>query len=320
MSGTALLLPGQGSQYVGMGQDLADVYRSVRDLYKRADEELGFSLARLSWEGPEDQLRATENAQPAILVHSFAVWTLLRDAGIGVTVGAGHSLGELSAHLIAGTFSFETALQIVRRRGELMAASGAERPGGMAAVLGLDRQAIGQICDGITDGIVVPANLNGPGQIVISGDVAAIESASAAAQAAGARRVIQLQVSGAFHSPLMENMAKEFADILDVVPLSDPTFPVISNATVEVVSRLTEARRTLVAQLTSTVRWAEVVKRMSAFEPTTWLELGPGNTLAGLVRRIEGRLRPTSISDPAGVEAFLADSPVTHKMEGEADE
>ena len=326
MSGVALLLPGQGSQYVGMGHDLAHSYPEVRELYERADEELGFSLSRLSWEGPENDLRATENAQPAILVHSFAVWSLLKETPLTVMVGAGHSLGELSAHLIAGSFSFETALRITRRRGTLMAASGEKRPGGMAAVIGLEADDVGDLCYEINSledpqiGLVVPANLNGPGQVVISGDVAAVEFAKTEAEAWGAKRTIPLKVSGAFHSPLMDDMAEEFSKVLDESKMLDPRFPVISNATVESVSEANNIRRTLVSQLTSPVRWTEVVEEMSRFEPRTWLELGPGNTLSGLVRRIEKGIRPICIGDSGGVESFLGTLSAGNIIEGAVDE
>ena len=326
MSGIALLLPGQGSQYVGMGHDLANSYPEVRKLYERADDELGFSLSKLSWEGPENDLRSTENAQPAILVHSFAVWSLLKEAPVSVIVGAGHSLGELSTHLIAGSFSFETALRVVRRRGTLMAASGAKRPGGMAAVLGLEADAVEELCCEINSredpktGLVVTANLNGPGQVVVSGDVAAVEFAKTKAEEWGAKRFIPLNVSGAFHSPLMHDMAEKFSKVLDESEILEPRFPVISNATVESVSEAINIRRQLVSQLTSPVRWTEVVEKMGRFRPTTWLELGPGNTLSGLARRIEKGLRPTSIGDSDGVESFLKALGDGNRMEGEVDE
>ena len=326
MSGVALLLPGQGSQYVGMGHDLANSYPSIRELYEQADEELGFSLSRLCWEGPENDLRATENAQPAILVHSFAVWSLLKEAPLSVMVGAGHSLGELSAHLIADSFSFETALRIVRRRGTLMAASGAKRPGGMAAVIGLEADGVEELCseiNGLEDpkiGLVVPANLNGPGQVVISGDVTAVEFAKTEAEAWGAKRIIPLNVSGAFHSPLMDDMAQEFSEVLAASEIVDPQFPIISNATVEPVAEANNVRRTLVSQLTSPVRWTEGVEEMSRFEPTTWLELGPGNTLSGLVRRIEKGLRPIPIGNFDGIKSFLETLSAGNTTEGEVDE
>jgi len=306
VSGAALMLPGQGSQHVGMGKELAAAFGSVREVYERADEALGARLSRLCWKGPEDELTATQNAQPAILVHSYAVWTLVGPEIGGVAVAAGHSLGEFTAHLIAGTFGFEDALRIVRRRGELMAASGAERPGTMAAVLGLDEEVLSSICARVTEGTVVPANLNAPGQVVISGDVAAVEAAGALATEAGARRVVPLNVSGAFHSPLMEVAAAGLEMALDGVELSTPAFPVIANATAGAVETADAARETLLAQLTSPVRWVEGLARMRELEPDAWLELGPGTVLAGLLKRFDRELRPESIGEPEHVDAFLS--------------
>jgi len=306
VSGAALMLPGQGSQHVGMGKELAAAFGSVREVYERADATLGARLSRLCWKGPEDELTATQNAQPAILVHSYAVWTLVGPEIGGVAVAAGHSLGEFTAHLIAGTFGFEDALRVVRRRGELMAASGAERPGTMAAVLGLDEEVLSSICARVTEGTVVPANLNAPGQVVISGDVAAVEAAGALATEAGARRVVPLNVSGAFHSPLMEVAAAGLEMALDGVELSTPAFPVIANATAGAVETADAARETLLAQLTSPVRWVEGLARMRELEPDAWLELGPGTVLAGLLKRFDRELRPESIGEPEHVDAFLS--------------
>jgi len=306
MSGVALLLPGQGSQFVGMGRPLAEAFPSVGELYERADEALGVHLSRLCWNGPAEDLTATQNAQPAILLHSYAVWTLVEEALGEPVVAAGHSLGEFSAHLIAGTFGFEDALRIVRRRGELMAASGSERPGTMAAVIGLEPDVVAALCAGVDDGIVVAANLNAPGQIVISGDVRAVESASRTASEAGARRVVPLNVSGAFHSPLMEVAVDGLAEVLDGASLSDPACPVVANATADPVRDAVSARETLLAQLTSPVRWIEGVERMRDMGPDMWLELGPGEVLSGLLRRIDRGLRARAVGDPESVDAFMS--------------
>jgi len=307
VTSVALLLPGQGSQFVGMGRDLAETYPQVRETYEQADEVLQTPLSRLSWEGPSEELTATQNAQPAILLHSFAVWQLIRShLQEDVVVAAGHSLGEFTAHLLAGTLELPDALQLVRRRGELMAKSGSERPGTMTALIGLEPAAVMEICGRVDDGVVVPANFNAPGQIVISGDVPAVEQAGELAAAEGAKRVIPLTVSGAFHSPLMEVAAEGLSDALHAVAMGRPSFPVVAHATAEEVSSPETARQTLLAQLTSPVRWVDGVQTMSARNPGRWLEIGPGRVLSGLLRRIDRSQKATSIGDVAAVEGFTS--------------
>ncbi len=307
MTSIALLLPGQGSQYVGMGRDLADAYPRVREIYEQADEILQTPLSRLSWEGPAEELTATENAQPAILLHSFAAWQLVRSQiEDQVVVAAGHSLGEFTAHLLAGTMELPDALRLVRRRGQLMARSGSERPGTMSAIIGLEPAAVLEICERADSGVVVPANFNAPGQIVISGDVPAVEQAGQIAAAEGAKRVIPLTVSGAFHSPLMEVAAAGLREALDDVSMGEPLFPVVANATAQEVSSPEAARQTLLAQLTSPVRWVDGVRTMCTREPERWLEIGPGRVLSGLLRRIDRSQKAASVGDMDGVEAITA--------------
>lgn len=290
--GTAVLLPGQGAQEIGMGRDLAESRPEAEELYARAEEILDVPLRRICWEGPEEELTRTENAQPAILVHSYAAWRLLpRRMREGVRVAAGHSLGEFTAYLVAGALTFPDALRLVRHRGELMARS---EEGAMAAVLGLDDGAVEELC-AATDGVVVAANYNAPGQVVISGSVAAVEAASEGAREAGARRVIPLDVSGAFHSPLMEVAREGLAEALREVDLRDPSFPVVANVTAEPVTEAPRVRELLVRQLTAPVRWAASVRRMDAMGPAGWLELGPGRVLAGLARRIDRSLEVRSV-------------------------
>lgn len=306
MTRTALLLPGQGSQFVGMGKELAEAFPAVRELYERADDLLGAPLSRISWRGPEGRLTRTENAQPAILLHGYAVWTILAERLEGeVIVAAGHSLGEFTAHLAAGTFSFEDALRIVRRRGELMGRAGDRRPGTMAAVIGLADGAVEEACAAVERGTAVPANFNAPGQVVISGDVAAVARAGELAMERGARRVVPLEVSGAFHSPLMAEAREGLREALEAVEIADPTFPVVSNARAGPVTVAAAARETLVEQLTSPVRWAQGVRVMAGMGPERWLELGPGNVLAGLLRRIDSSLEVTSVAGADGVRRLL---------------
>ncbi|MDT8435323.1 MAG: ACP S-malonyltransferase [Gemmatimonadota bacterium] len=296
----ALMMPGQGSQAVGMGRDLADADAAVRELYARADEILGVPLSRFCFEGPEETLTRTENAQPAILLHSWATWTSLPD-GIrdAVVVGAGHSLGEFSACLAAGALRFEDALRLVRRRGELMARAGEERPGTMAALLGLSVAEVTAVCEAASGpaGVVVPANFNAPDQVVVSGDVAAVEAAREEALAAGARRAVRLNVSGAFHSPLMARAREGLQAALADVEVVDPAFPVVANASARPVRTGREIREQLVRQLTSPVRWVESVAAMRDESPGAWLELGPGRVLAGLLRRMDRSLPAHAAGD-----------------------
>ena len=290
MKRLAVMMPGQGSQFVGMGRDLAVADARAMDLFERADDVLGVPLSRICWEGPVEDLTRTENAQPAILLHSIIAWSLLPDdVRRAVAVGAGHSLGEFTAYVAAGSLDLDDALRLVRRRGELMARSGDERAGTMAAVIGLDPAAVQSACETVSvEGrVVVPANYNAPGQIVISGDVPAVESAMAEATEIGARKVIQLNVSGAFHSPLMESARSGLAEAIAAVELKDPTFPVVANATAKAVRTASEARDRLVEQLTSPVRWVESMETIAASNPDLWIETGPGRVLSGLLKRID---------------------------------
>jgi [acyl-carrier-protein] S-malonyltransferase len=308
MKPIALMMPGQGSQFVGMGRELAGAASAARELYERADDVLDLPISRISWEGPDEELTRTENAQPAILLHSFAAWTVLSPEVRGaVLVGAGHSLGEFTAYLAAGALGFDDALRLVRRRGELMARSGDERPGTMAAILGMDPDPLRELCEACStwDSVVVPANYNAPGQIVVSGDVAAVERACEAAPGAGARKAIPLNVSGAFHSPLMETARDGLAAALAGVRVGDPDFPVISNASARPVVVAADAREGLVRQLTSPVRWVESVSAMRERKPAAWLELGPGKVLCGLLKRIDRNQVGLAAGEPAEIERLL---------------
>jgi [acyl-carrier-protein] S-malonyltransferase len=292
-----------------MGKDLAGAFPEARDAFAEADEALGFALSALCWEGPADELTKTINAQPAILVHSVAVWRVLERRRPEVALAAGHSLGEFSAYVAAGSLSFADAVRSVRRRGELMFGSGTERPGTMAAVLGLDDAAAEALCrEASADGsVVVPANFNSPGQIVISGDVAAVERAGELARGAGAKRVLPLNVSGAFHSPLMAVAEAGLREQLESVVVRDPAFPVVSNVTAEPVHEAGRARTLLVEQLTSPVRWVASLQTMLAVAPAGFLELGPGNVLAGLLKRVNREVPVRSLGTAAELETYLGE-------------
>jgi [acyl-carrier-protein] S-malonyltransferase len=292
---------------VGMGSDLAESLPVVRQIYERADELLGLPLSEICREGPEDRLRRTENAQPAILVHSYAIWRALPErVRQGAAVAAGHSLGEFSAYLIADAISFDAALRLVRRRGELMAEAGSERPGTMSAVIGLEADRVAEVCRE-APGIVVPANYNAPGQVVISGEIEAVEGVAEALREAGARRVIPLNVSGAFHSPLMEGARQELEEMLADTEIADPVFPVVANVSAEPVETSARARELLVSQLTGAVRWSEGILRIGRLGISSFIEIGPGSVLTGLLRRIDRGLQGRAVGDLESLRALAAE-------------
>ena len=291
-----------------MGRDLADAYPEARRTFEEADETLGFALSKLAWEGPEAELTATSVAQPAILTHSVAVFRVVGERLGDVSLAAGHSLGEFSAWVAAGALSFADGLRTVRLRGELMQRSGADRPGTMAALLGLEDDAVERVCAEASEGtsVCVPANYNSPGQLVISGDVAAVERAMELAKAAGARRAVQLNVSGAFHSPLMSVAESGLAAQLDAVDMTEPRFPVVSNVTAAAVVDTADARRLLIQQLTSAVRWTASVRTMLDAGVQQFYEIGPGSVLTGLLRRIERGAASQAVGTAADVEAVMS--------------
>jgi len=302
----ALLFPGQGSQFVGMGHELASAFPQAGELFQEADDILGIHLSRLAWEGPAEDLTLTKNAQPALLVHSVAVHRVIGHELGEVVMAAGHSLGEFSAHVAAGTLGFRDALEVVRLRGELMFASGVERPGTMAAILGLGDEAAEEVCRTVRESgrICVPANFNSQGQIVISGEVEGVEQAMALAKEAGAKRVLPLTVSGAFHSPLMDSARPGLREKLEGITFSDPNYPVVSNVTAEPVRKGGEARELLVEQLTSSVRWAASVRGMVAGGADRFFELGAGSVLCGLNKRNAKGLPCLSLGQPSDFDAL----------------
>jgi [acyl-carrier-protein] S-malonyltransferase len=281
MSRTAYIFPGQGSQYVGMGKDIAAEFPEVRALFQKADELIGVPLSKICFGGPEEELKQTKNTQPAIFLHSVAVWMLLKVGDAAML--AGHSLGEYSALVAAGALSFEDGLKLVRLRGELMQRAGEENPGTMAAVIGLDRATIEEVCaTAAAEGIVQPANYNSPGQIVISGSITGVRKAMEVAKSRGAKLV----VSGAFHSPLMQSAGAGLQAALENVAVTDAVVPVYANVTAQPVTKATEIRSLLVDQLTRPVRWEESVANMVGAGATAFVEVGPGKVLQGLVKRI----------------------------------
>lgn len=306
-----LLFPGQGSQKPGMGKDLASAFPIARDLFAAADEALGESLSTLAFDGPADTLTLTRNAQPALLAHGAAVWALVREALAGrVRAAAGHSLGEFTAYHAAGSLPFREAVCLVRTRGALMQAAGEARPGTMAAILGELTEPIESLCARASadpeGGEVVPANYNCPGQIVISGEVAGVERAMALCKAAGARRAMRLNVSGAFHSPLMQPARDGLARAVAAAGFVDPAVPVYANVTGEAVRDAATASALCLEQLTAPVRWTELVTRLAADHPDAlFVELGPGNVLTGLVRKIAPAVQTATCGTVAEVEHLL---------------
>jgi len=303
---SALLFPGQGSQFVGMGQELARAFPEAARAFEEADDVLGVRLSQLAWEGPQDELTETKNAQPALLVHSVAVHRVVGSELGTVVAMAGHSLGEFSAHVVAGTLTFRDALEAVRLRGELMFASGVERPGTMAAVLGLDDDRAEEVCERVRDGgeICVPANFNSRGQVVISGEVDGVEAAMARAREAGAKRVVPLTVSGAFHSPLMVPAEEGLREKLETTKFSDPQVPVVSNVTAEAVTSGERARELLVRQLTSPVLWSRSVGTMVELGAERFYELGAGSVLCGLNKRNARGYPCVSLGSPSDLDTL----------------
>jgi len=303
------MCPGQGAQRVGMGKDLAERFPAAKDTFAAIDEALGSSLSRLMWQGPEDDLTLTHNTQPAILAHSAAVLAVVGERLGATAAAAGHSLGEYSAHIAAGTLTAVDAARLVRRRGELMFTAGQERPGAMAAVLGLATEEVEAACDEASgaDGIAVPANLNAPDQTVISGDPAGVTRAGERCKARGAKRVIPLKVSGAFHSPLMATAVDGLREALTEASFADPVFPVIANASGETVRTGVDAKRLLLDQLTAPVRWVACMQAAAALAPgATFIEIGPGNVLAGLLKRIVPTAKAVTLGTADEVERFLS--------------
>jgi [acyl-carrier-protein] S-malonyltransferase len=309
-----LLFPGQGSQVPGMGKDLSAEFPIARSIFDAVDAALGVKLSTLCFEGPAEELTRTHNAQPALMAHGAAVWAVTRDALKGrVRAGAGHSLGEFTAYHAAGTLTAADAARLLRRRGELMHESGVHAPGTMAAILGEMTRPIEAICADASaqGGVVVPANYNSPGQVVISGNVETVELAMTMAKEAGAKRAVRLNVSGAFHSPLMESASHGLAEALFTTSFSDCEFPIYANVNALPVSQGSAARTLLLEQLTRPVLWsAEVAAMAAAYPDATFVEMGPGTVLAGLVRKVAPGVRTMNCGTARDVHKLIAEAAV----------
>jgi [acyl-carrier-protein] S-malonyltransferase len=303
----AFVFPGQGAQKLGMGKALADAFPVCREAFDEADAALGESLSTLCFEGPDDQLMLTEFTQPAILAMSTAVHRLVRSYGIEASFAAGHSLGEYSAHVAAGTLSFADALRTVKRRGRYMQEAVPVGEGSMAAVLGLDSADVARACAEAAEGeIVSPANLNSPGQVVIAGHTAAVARAAQRAKALGAKRVLPIPVSAPFHCALMKPAEDRLAPELRALRAQDPAIPVVANVDAEPKRTAAESIDALVRQISAPVRWEEVVRRLVAEGARTFIELGPGAVLAGLIKKIDRSVAVYSVEDRAGLDAVVA--------------
>lgn len=303
----AFLFPGQGAQNVGMGRALAETHESARDAFETADRVLGYPLSGMCWNGPAEDLKKSVHTQPALLTHSVAAWRLVQASGLEPAFVAGHSLGEYSACVAAGALSFEDALRVTSRRGELMYQAGLERPGAMAALLGLTREDAEAACaDAAAVGIVRAANLNAPGQVVISGEPAAVDAACEAAKARGAKRAIKLEVSGAFHSPLMASAAEGLREALGSVSIRDASCPIISNAWAKPVQKSDEIRRALEEQLLASVRWEDSMRLLIEQGVEGFVELGTGKVLRGLLRTIHKEAASWNVEDPESLQATVS--------------
>ncbi|ARB36985.1 ACP S-malonyltransferase [Bacillus subtilis] len=307
MSKIAFLFPGQGSQFIGMGKELYEQVPAAKRLFDEADETLETKLSSLIFEGDAEELTLTYNAQPALLTTSIAVLEKFKESGITPDFTAGHSLGEYSALVAAGALSFKDAVYTVRKRGEFMNEAVPAGEGAMAAILGMDAEALKQVTDKVTEegNLVQLANLNCPGQIVISGTAKGVELASELAKENGAKRAIPLEVSGPFHSELMKPAAEKLKEVLDACDIKDADVPVISNVSADVMTEKADIKEKLIEQLYSPVRFEESINKLIAEGVTTFIEIGPGKVLSGLVKKVNRRLKTIAVSDPETIELAI---------------
>ncbi len=300
----AFVFPGQGSQYCGMGRDIFEAFPAARTMMERANELLGYSITDIMFSGSEEELRQTKYTQPAIVLHSIAVATLIGSKDITMT--AGHSLGEYTALCFAGAIGFDDALRIVAKRGDLMQNAGKQNPGTMAAIIGMPDNALDSLlAEAGREGIIQAANFNSPGQVVLSGDIAAVKKAVELAPSKGSRMAKELVVSGAFHSPLMKPAEQELSAALDQIDIQPATIPVCMNAIAQPVTSAAEIRKNLILQLTSSVLWTQSIESMIQSGITEFVEIGPQKVLQGLIKRIDKTVTTRGVDNAADIQSLV---------------